>query len=114
MHRFENLLAWQRGVEFAQLVNEVCERMGRCGGLGGQLRRSAVSVSSNIAEGSQRGTDKEFIHFLAIARASAAEAETQIRIGYRSGSIDRERFMILLDRVQQIRWMISSLIAANS
>ncbi len=114
MHRFENLLVWQRSVEFARMVSEACDHVGRSGGLAGQLRRSAVSIGSNVAEGSQRGTDKEFVHFLAIARGSAAEAETQIRIAYRSGSFDRERFMILLDSVQQIRWMLSALMSANS
>ena len=76
---FRDLLVWQKAIQFAKEVYKVT-----CGfprderfGLTSQLRRAAVSVSSNIAEGHAR-QGREFRHFLSIARGSLAEAESQL------------------------------------
>ena len=72
-------------------------------GLGQQLRRSAVSVPSNIAEGAARGTTKEFIHFLHIGLGSISEVETQLilakRLQYREGVED---FLIDAETVKKL------------
>lgn len=78
---------WKRAVELATATYQLTlafpasERFG----LTQQLRRAAVSVASNIAEGAARGTSRDFIRFLHIARGSLAEWETQIEIARRCG-----------------------------
>ncbi len=71
--------------------------------LQGQMRRAAVSISSNIAEGSKRSTRKDFVHFLHVADGSAAELETQIIIAKDSyPKLDFSRADALLDEVQKM------------
>jgi four helix bundle protein len=72
------------------------------------LRRAAVSVPSNIAEGAARGSDKEFIHFLYISLGSLAEAETQIIIAKRLGYLGDNKE--ILNSLQTIRKMLTGLI----
>jgi four helix bundle protein len=79
---FKELIVWQRAIE---LVKEVYVATGQFPeeelyGLVSQMRRCAISIPSNIAEGKKRRTKKDFIHFLRIADGSAAELETQIII----------------------------------
>ena len=73
-----------------------------------QIRRAAVSVPSNIAEGAGRNTDKEFNHFLGISNGSAYELQTQLIISKNLNLID-DRVDLILDEVDQIQKMIYSL-----
>jgi len=77
-------------------------------GLTSQLRRSAVSIPSNIAEGAARNSEKEFVQFLHIALGSAAEAETQMLIAQRLEYTDD--IASLLDRAVTVKKLISGLI----
>ncbi|WP_319524659.1 four helix bundle protein [uncultured Desulfosarcina sp.] len=77
-------------------------------GLTSQLRRAAVSIPSNIAEGAARGSDKEFLYFLNIASGSLAEVETQIIIAKRLGYVTTEEQ--ILENVKTIRKMLAGLI----
>ncbi len=77
-------------------------------GLTSQIRRAAVSVPSNIAEGAGRNTDKEFNHFLGISNGSAYELQTQLIISKNLNLID-DRVDLILDEVDQIQKMIYSL-----
>ena len=85
MKDHKELDVWQKGMDFVQTVYELTGHFPKeeVYGLTSQLRRSAVSVPSNIAEGAARNTDKEFLNFLHIAQGSAAEAETQLLIARR-------------------------------
>lgn len=76
---FKDLIVWQRGMEVARAVYEITDTFPSKEqyGLVSQMRRSAVSIPSNIAEGHRRGTQKDFLQFLRIADGSAAELETQ-------------------------------------
>jgi len=77
-------------------------------GLVSQIRRAAVSIPSNIAEGAARGRGKEFVHFLVIARGSLSELDTQLRIAENLGFIQTAQPLIVeFDRLQG---MLGSLI----
>jgi len=79
-------------------------------GLVSQMRRCAVSIPSNIAEGSQRNSDKEFTRFLSISKASAAELETQLLLSKDLNFIlDEELYHSSLSLLLEIRKMISGL-----
>ncbi len=79
-------------------------------GLVDQLRRAGVSISSNIAEGSARGSDKEFIRFLYFALGSASEVETQIILSHRLGFISNQIEDDLLKKNGNIKKMLIGLI----
>ena len=87
---FTNLLVWKKA---KKLAIDVCSAFSRCDDFGfrNQITRSAVSVPSNIAEGSERNGKKEFIHFLGIAKGSLAELRTQIMIGMELGYVERDK-----------------------
>lgn len=82
MTDYKDLIVWQKSMELARIIYRLTSRFPRdeVFGLTNQIRRAVVSIPSNIAEGFGRGSDREFIHFLRIAKGSAAEVETQILI----------------------------------
>lgn len=82
MADYKDLIVWQKSMELARIIYRLTSRFPRdeVFGLTNQIRRAVVSIPSNIAEGFGRGSDREFIHFLRIAKGSAAEVETQILI----------------------------------
>ncbi len=79
---FRDLIAWQRARELAAHVYDLAKQLPKeeTFGLGLQMRRAAVSVASNIAEGFGRNSRPEFIRFLRIARGSIAELSTQLTL----------------------------------
>jgi four helix bundle protein len=82
---YRDLVAWQKSMDLVVAVYRVSASFPReeLYGLVSQLRKAAISVPSNIAEGQGRGTKKEFAHFLRIAHGSLREIETQILIALR-------------------------------
>ena len=82
---YKELIVWQKAVELSVAVYTLTDHYPKeeIYGLTSQMRRSAVSISSNIAEGRYRGTKKDFCQFLRIAFGSGAELETQIEISKR-------------------------------
>jgi four helix bundle protein len=79
---YRDLVAWQKAMKFVTAIHEVTQRFPgeERYGLTNQLRRAAVSVPSNIAEGQARFSQREFHHFLGQARGSLVEIETQLMI----------------------------------
>lgn len=77
-------------------------------GLVSQMRRSAVSIPSNIAEGKKRSTKKDFCHFLCIADGSAAELETQVLIAKREYTV--LDFTLIEKQLMEVQKMLSSII----
>lgn len=80
--------------------------------LSDQIRRAVVSIPSNIAEGSARNSDKEFLQFLYIARGSKAELETQLEIAEMLGYLPSSKFEELLKISEEIGKMLNKLISS--
>jgi len=113
---FRQLKVWQRAmdivVEAYALIKLLPaeERFGLCD----QMRRSAVSIPSNIAEGQARNSSKEFIHFLSIARGSIAELQTQLLLCERVGYVDESIVSQIMNHLQDNDKMIGSLMRVIS
>jgi four helix bundle protein len=112
IERFEDVKAWQ---EARVLVKEIYVVTGagefaRDFGLKDQLRRSAVSVLSNIAEGFERGSDKEFVRFLYIAKGSCGEVRAQLYVVTDVGYLPEPESQRLITQCQRISRLISGLI----
>lgn len=79
---YKDLIVWQKSIQLVATVYKLTNQFPKeeVFGLSSQMKRSAVSIPSNIAEGSKRGSKKDFTHFLTMAYGSGAELETQIEI----------------------------------
>jgi four helix bundle protein len=112
MHNYKELNVWKRAIKLTVQVYKVSrsfpadERFG----LTSQIRRSAVSVPSNIAEGAGRRTNGEFANFLGIALGSICELETQLYVAFELGYVDIEIFQEVTTELTEIQKMLYSLI----
>ena len=108
MAKFTDLRVWQEARTLLKLVSTVTRDVRAEGDLKSQMRRAAISVASNIAEGAER-TDREFCRFLTIALGSNAEVEAQITIAGDLGIIDLTTMATMLDKTDHIGRMIRKL-----
>jgi four helix bundle protein len=103
---FEDLPVWNAAIEFALEVFDLTNKADfrGLGDLKNQLERAAVSISNNIAEGFERGTNNDLIHFLYISKGSAGECRSMLRICERSNKFSNFRSEIsnLISRVESI------------
>lgn len=110
MENYKNLIVWQKSMELVKATYKIItilpveERFA----LADQMRRSVISIPSNIAEGYERKSTKEYIHFLLIANASRAELATQLEICKMLGYIDN--IDGLLARCNEIGKIINAII----
>ena len=104
---FEELDVWKRSCQLAVTVYETLKDT-RDFALRDQMQRAAVSIPSNIAEGSERG-GKDFERFLRIARGSAAELRTQVYIAKKIGLLPNEPFTQLISELKEISKMLTGL-----
>jgi four helix bundle protein len=111
MRPHEKLEAWSRAVEFVVDVYKATESFPKDErfGLTSQIRRAAVSVPANIAEGAARRSEKEFIHFLSNAQGSTSELETELIIAYRLGFLDDGNFTDVRASLERIGRLITGL-----
>ena len=92
MASYKELRVWQKAMDLVTETYKLCKTLPKeeTYGLSDQMRRAAVSIPSNIAEGQARKNKKEFIHFLYIAQGSLAELLTQLEICVRLGYIGQD------------------------
>lgn len=94
IERFEDILAWQKARELVAAIYEICSdgRFAKDFGLRDQIRRAAVSIMLNIAEGFARKSNREFFQFLVIAHGSAAEVQAALYVALDQKYISQEHF----------------------
>jgi four helix bundle protein len=111
MFRFERLAVWQKAIDFADVIYTLTrgfpadERFG----LTSQMRRAAVSISSNIAEGSSRLSQNDFARFLEIATGSLFEVVSQSVIGKRQGFLTEDGYLQIYTAAEEQGKMLSGL-----
>ncbi len=109
VNRFEDLEVWKEGMQLAVRVYRVMEKS-RDFGLKDQMQRAAISVPSNISEGYERGSNREFIQFLNYSRGSSGELRTQLYLASQLGQIDQTSAGDLLERCKKISAMLHKLV----
>ena len=111
MRPHEKLDVWKRAVDFVVEVYKATEGFPREErfGLTSQVRRAAVSVPTNIAEGAARRSNKEFAYFLSNAQGSASEVETELLIAYRLGYLSEAKISALRVSYNDIGKMLGGL-----
>src|SRR5258708_18447069 len=111
---YKDLVAWQRAMELvtATYLSTKNFPMEERFGLMSQLRRAAVSIPSNIAEGQGRLSEKEFRHFLGQARGSLMELETQLQVAENLGYLQKEEAAVLLQSCGEVGRLLNGLIAS--
>ena len=105
--RFEDMIAWQKARKLAAEIYAVTRRgqFAKDFSLVDQIRRAAVSIVSNLAEGFDRGNNKEFLTFLGFAKGSSSEVRSQLYVALDIGYIDSQEFArlnILADEVSKL------------
>jgi four helix bundle protein len=111
---FKDLVAWQKAMDLVVAIYSVSERFPKreTYSLADQIRRAAVSVPSNIAEGQAHFSRKEFHHFLHHSRGSLAEVETQVMIAQRLHYVSSTDAESLLAKVSEVGRIINGLIGS--
>lgn len=111
MFNFEKLETWQKAIAFADLVYEITKRFpsDERFGLTNQMRRAAVSISSNIAEGAARNSKNDYARFLEVAAGSLFEVVSQSFIGHRQGFLSKIDFDRLYFAADEQGKMLSGL-----
>jgi len=107
----KDLVVWQKSMDAVVLVYRLTENFPKeeIYGLTSQMRRSAVSIPSNIAEGRKRGSDVEFKRFLTYAYGSAAELETQIEIALRLRYVNADSIIELVNILDEVLRMLNKM-----
>jgi four helix bundle protein len=107
---FEDLFIWQKAVEFAKEIYLITEKKGLKTdfGLKGQMRDSAVSISSNIAEGFERRSRKEYLNFLNFAKGSAGEIRSQLYVAFAVEYIEKSELDDLVEKAKFLSGSITN------
>jgi four helix bundle protein len=117
MSNYENLKVWKRAVDLAVSIYKLTtdnKLFQNDFGLKDQMRRASVSISSNISEGDELGTDKQSIRQFYIAKGSSAELYTQLIISGKIGYITEEEYKYYLNECKGISAMLANLIKSRS
>jgi four helix bundle protein len=111
VERFEDLIAWQKARDLAQLIYQVTRQdaFRTDFGLRDQIRRASVSIASNIAEGFDRGSRADFHRFLTIAKGSCAELRCQLYIATDAGYFDKDTCQQLMSVAEEVARILGGL-----
>ena len=111
---FEDLFTWQKGIELVKEIYLITEKKGLKTdyGLKDQLRRAAVSIPTNIAEGFERRSRKEYLNFLNIAKGSSGEVRSLLWVAFEIGYIDETEQLSLREKAKFISSSIANHIKA--
>ncbi len=110
MHNFRNLEIWRKAITLSTEVYSITKSFPASEqfGLTSQIQRAVVSVAANIAEGSARSSNKEFVHFLEISLGSLYELETELIVANNVGILDQSMFDNISDKMRELEKMILS------
>jgi len=113
MRNFRQYEVWTKAVDIADIVYALCDGFPKYElfPLGDQLRRAAVSIASNIAEGASRTSTAEFAHYLEVAIGSAFEVETQLLIARRRDYITEEVYNTTVMELQSLERQLNTFIS---
>ena len=112
LKNYKELIVWEKSYQLCLHIYKVTKRFPKdeMYGLTSQVRRSAVSIPSNIAEGYGRKTTTEYVRFLYIAYGSVCELETQTMLSGDLGYVGKEGFQILREEIGEVERMLKALI----
>jgi four helix bundle protein len=113
-HSYRDLIAWQKAMMLVKHIylHTRCFPKEELYGLASQMRRASVSVPSNIAEGQGRASKEEFKQFLAVARGSLLEVETQVLIAADLNYLDVRTAQELETQTKELLWILNGLIGS--
>lgn len=108
---YRELIVWQKAMDLVTSIYDLTKRFPKdeTYGLTNQMRRAAVSIPSNIAEGQGRDSTKEFLHHLSIAYGSLMEVETQILIAENLNYLNKDETKVILNNTSEIGRLINGL-----
>jgi four helix bundle protein len=114
VERFEDLIAWQKARQLTRCIYEATRRgdWAKDFGFSSQIQRATVSITSNIAEGFERDRLTEFHQFLSIAKASCAEARSQLYLALDIDYLNEQEFKKLLVQAEEVGRIIGGLRAS--
>ena len=109
---FKDLIVWQKSMDLVVMVYQNVKILPKeeLYALSDQIRRSAVSIPSNIAEGQQSNSPNEFIHFLSIAKGSLGELETQLLLCEKLGYIETDQINSLMNLINEVGRLLNGLL----
>ena len=111
VRNYKELIVWQKAMEVAEQAYRLVKLLPKeeTYALSDQIRRSAISIPSNIAEGQARNSSKEFMKFLSIAKGSAAALETQLLLAVRIGYFTESDITPTIDLIVEVTKIINTL-----
>ena len=115
MGKFKNLRVWQDAMDLTEGIYKITRKteFAKDYGLCNQIQRASVSIASNIAEGDERGSNREAVYFFNVAKGSTAEVITQLNIAYRIGYINQETFEKCENQAEKVRASLKNLIKSR-
>ena len=114
MESYKNLTVWRKLVDLVTHIYALTKLFPKeeLYGLSSQMRRAAVSIPSNIAEGRSKRSTKEYVRFVNIASGSAAELETQLIIADNLGFADKEKIISVMNELEEVGKMLHGLVVS--